>query len=147
MRAAGFLGVAFLAMRFLATGFLAVVFFAGDLRAAGFLAVAFLAMRFLATDFLAVVFFAAPGFFLGSDLVAIFWLLLIVPTKGPGCPGSNKTGDCGSGITAAYIDSKEVIHVKNLEILFWFEIVFLLLPRVQFCPPLLGAWVSEPQLR
>ena len=94
-----------------------------------------------------MVFFAALGFFLGSDLTAIFWLLLIVLTKGPGCPGSNKTGNCGSGITAAYIDSKEVIHVKNLEILFWFEIVFLLLLRVQFCPPLLGARVSEPQLR
>ncbi len=37
-------------------------------------------------------------------------------------------------------------HVKNLEILFWFEIVFLLLLRVLFCLPLLGARVSEPQL-
>ncbi len=139
--------MAFLTIRFLAAGFLAVVFFAGDLRAAGFLAVAFLAMRFLATDFLAVVFFAALGFFLGSDLAAIFWLLLIVSTKGPGCPGSNKTDNCGTGITAAHIDSKEVIHVKNLEILFRFETVFLLLPRVQFRPLLLGARVSELQLR
>ena len=103
-------------------------------------------MRFLAAGFLTVVFFAALGFFLGVDLAAIFWLLLIVSTKGPGCPGSNKKDNCGSGITAARIDSKKVIHVKNLEILFWFEIAFLLPLRAPFCIPLLGARVSEPQL-
>ncbi len=109
---------------------MAVAFFAGD-----FFATVFFVTRFLATDFLAVVFFAAPGFFLGSDLVAIFWLLLIVSTKGPGCPGSHKSDNSGSGITAVRIDSKKVTHVKNLEILFWFEIVFLLLPRVADTEP------------